>query len=67
MQTYFTEKELTHYLEDTRKCRSKCKCGHTMLIPCFMKFRICNHCGNKVYTRKQNFITNLQKALAKQI
>ncbi len=38
--------------EDKKKCRHHCNCGHSMIIPEFVPFQVCDHCGNKVYTKK---------------
>ena len=44
------------------KCRHRCSCGHTMIIPEFRLYMICSHCGSKVYTKK-GMIENLTKAI----
>lgn len=55
------------WYEDTKRLKTitdntvKCKCGHSVLIK--DKSYICNYCGRKVYTPKEQFNIGLKRAL----
>ena len=55
MRRYFaTNKELTLLLNDMTKARTKCSCGHSVIIPSRKDRTICSWCGNYVFRNKQD-------------
>lgn len=39
--------------------RHKCKCSHTLYIPAYKEFVLCNYCGRKVYRDEKVKFKNL--------
>lgn len=59
MSDYKKEKRLSNWVKEIEvacdnksKCKHYCTCGHSMVIPNFVNYQICDFCGNKVYTAK---------------
>lgn len=45
-------REIEQASSEKSKCKHYCTCGHSMVIPEFVNYQICDFCGNKVYTKK---------------
>ena len=53
-------------MDAQQKLKVTCKCGHRVLIPKFLKKRICNWCGHWVYkNRKEEFKDRLLREIRK--
>lgn len=48
------KKEWEQFDRDRSQCKVYCKCGHSMYIPMFKEYMICDWCGTKVYNNKIN-------------
>lgn len=58
-----SEKKLYKYIKERNKHKIKCPCGHTMVISPLIEFKICSHCGHKVYNKKIQFKNKINELL----
>ncbi len=61
-----------NYKEDKKRLNvytnltTKCKCGHSIFMPVYVKKTICKHCGNLVFRdSKDEFEYRLRKEIRK--
>lgn len=58
-----SERELDKYIKERNMYRVKCACGHTLIISPLVDYKICSHCGHKVYNKKIQFENKLYELL----
>ena len=46
-------------------CRVKCSCSHSIFIPVYVKKVVCNHCGEIVYNKREQFKMKLKEVMEK--
>lgn len=53
-------------LSELEKLKVKCPCGHSMVMPVYLDYMICDYCGRKVLNNtKLHFMYKVRKELNK--
>jgi DNA-directed RNA polymerase subunit RPC12/RpoP len=58
-----TFKEINAYYEDKAKRKVYCRCGHSMSLIPKADYKVCSHCGHRIYNDKGKSKLKMLKAL----
>lgn len=67
MEKLLTDKEYKRMTEEYDKVKIRCKCGHRIIVPMWVKRQLCHWCNHYVYRDKRMEFKETIKTMLKEV